>query len=93
MTVFDGAVFANISATTAPFRLGGGRYNAAVLATFGGGSVMLQALGPDGTTWLSIGASSDFAANDIATVDLAPGQYRLIATATGVSCSVWRVPS
>ena len=91
-TSSDGAGFANISATTAAFKLGGGRYNAA--AIIAGGTAKLQTLGPDGASWLSISTASDFAANGFATVDLAPGQYRFtLAGASGVSCSVWRVPS
>jgi hypothetical protein len=91
-TASDGATFSNISATTAAFKLGGGKYNAAAIIS--AGTAKLQALGPDGATWLSIGAASDFAANGLATVDLAPGAYRFtLAGASGVSCSVYRVPS
>jgi hypothetical protein len=88
----DGARFANISATTAAFALTGGRYNAAAIIS--AGTAKLQALGPDGATWLSVSTASDFAANGFATVDLGPGQYRFtLAGATGVFCSVYRVPS
>jgi hypothetical protein len=83
--------FSNISATTAAFTLRGGKYAFTVHAPFGGGSVTLQTLGGDGTTWIPV--SSQTAANSVA-VDLAPGQYRIaVATATAVFVIVGRVPS
>jgi hypothetical protein len=39
------------------------------------GTVTLQALGPDGSTWLT--AATAFAANGTETADLCPGQYRV----------------
>jgi hypothetical protein len=91
-TASDGAGFSGISANTAAFKLGGGRYNAAAIIS--AGTCKLQSLGPDSATWLSISTGSDFAANGFATVDLGPGQYRFaLAGASGVSCSIWRVPS
>lgn len=93
-TASDGKAFSNIAATTAAFALLGGKYGAAAVATFGGGSVKLQTLGPDGSTWLSVLAATDFAAAGYAVVDLPPGQYRFtIATATAVYASVYRVPN
>lgn len=89
----DGKLFSNIAANTSAFRLDGGRYAVAVVATFGGGSVKLQALGPDGSTYLSPASASDFTAAGYATVDLPPGQYRFtIATATAVHASIAAVP-
>ena len=49
----DSKEFSNISATTAAFTLNGGYYMVAAVATFGGGNVELQMLGPDQSTWLS----------------------------------------
>jgi hypothetical protein len=50
---------------------------------------MLQALGPDGSNWLSVSSATDFTAAGFAGVELPPGQYRFtIDTATAVSCSV-----
>jgi hypothetical protein len=93
-TSTDGAIFSNISATTAAFQLRGGKYGAASVATFGGGSVKLQTLGPDGSTWLSLSTATDFAAAGYAVIDLPAGQYRFtIATATAVFASVYRVPT
>jgi len=94
MSVAGEAVkFSNIDASTSAFSLRGGRYAVAVVATFGGGSVKLQALGPDGSTYLSVASGSDFTAAGFAVVDLPPGKYRLtIATATAVYASVVRIP-
>jgi hypothetical protein len=45
-TPVDSKEFSNIAANTATFVLKGGVYAIAAVATFGGGSVELQALGP-----------------------------------------------
>lgn len=83
--------FSNIAATTAAFTLTGGRYAFTVAATFGGGSVTLQVLAGDGSTWLTV---SNQTAAAHATVDLTPGSYRVaIATATAVYVNLGRVPS
>jgi hypothetical protein len=64
----------NIAATTATFFLKGGTYQMSVVgATFG--TVTLQRLGPDGSTYLT--AATAVAANGIANVTLARGTYRL----------------
>lgn len=90
----EGQLFSNISATTAAFRLLGGKYAVAAVATFGGGSVKLQTLGPDGSTWLSVAAATDLSAAGYGLVDLPAGQYRFtIATATAVYASVTRIPT
>lgn len=84
----------NISATTSGFPLKGGKYAVAAVATFGGGSVKLQRLGPDGSTYLSVSSTTDFTAAGHAVVDLAPGQYRFtIATASAVYADVVGIPS
>lgn len=85
----------NASVTTAGQTLYGGKYAMVIIATYGGGTVKLQYLGPDGTTWLDVGTSTTFTAAPagIITVDLPPGQYRLnIATSTGVYVTLCRVP-
>lgn len=79
--------FSNISATTAAFTLtGGGLFGATVKgSTFG--TVALQTLGPDDTTWIPVTLQSGvnagaavyivaFAADGYGTVYLPPGQYR-----------------
>lgn len=84
--------FSNISASTSPFALRGGKYAAAVLATFGGGSVTLQMLGPDGSTYVT--CLTAFTAAGYGVADLPPGQYRFtIATATAVYASLTRIPA
>jgi hypothetical protein len=81
--------FANISATTAAFIVAGGVYALSVVATFGGGSVQLQLLGPDGSTWLNVGAA--ITANGYVSQTLPPGSYRLsITTATAVYADLTR---
>ena len=90
-TSSEAVAFSNISATTAAFKLTGGRYSFIGTATFGGGTVKLQVLANDATTWIDV--SSQTAAFAV-TVDLAPNQYRIaIATATAVFVVVGRVPS
>lgn len=94
-TSSDGKLFSNIAATTSAFYLAGGKYALLVTATFGGGSVKLQTLLPDQSTWVSVATTADFtaASTAIVTVDLPPGQYRFtIATATAVYAAVCRIP-
>lgn len=91
-SVTESKQFSNISATTAQFTLKGGKYAVSAVATFGGGSVTLQGLAFDLTTFVTVVAA--FTAAGYAVIDLPPGQYRFtIATATAVFCSVTSVPS
>jgi hypothetical protein len=92
-TAVDAVEFANIAATTAAFKLKGGYYICACIGT-GFGSVDLQCLGPDQSTWLATPTATHFAANGcVATGYLPPGQYRFaIATTTAVFASVAGVP-
>lgn len=93
-TATDGKGFSNISASTSGFALKGGRYGIAVTATFGGGSVKLQRLAGDGSTYVSMSSSCDFTAAGGAIVDLPPGTYRFtIATATAVYAEVSGIPT
>jgi hypothetical protein len=86
---WDSQIFTNVAASTAPFRLSGGRYQVSAVATWGGGNVHLQTLAADGSTWLDVGSSTNFTANAAAVVDLAPGQYKFtVTTATGVYLSL-----
>jgi hypothetical protein len=92
-TAVDAKSFSNISANTAQFYLKGGNYMVAAIATFGGGSVELQALGPDQSTFLSLPTALKLTANGMISGFLNPGQYRFtIVTATAVSCSVAGMP-
>jgi hypothetical protein len=93
-TAIDGKGFSNISASTAAFNLIGGAYGVSVVATFGGGSVKLQRLALDGSTFVSLAAATDFTANGGALVNLPAGSYRFtIATATAVYAEVQGVSS
>lgn len=79
--------FSNISATPTPFTLRGGAYGVTVHATWGGGSVTLQRLSADGTTYVTV--LDAFTADGYASVNLPGGTYQLaIATATGVYADV-----
>lgn len=68
----------NASADGAPAQWGGGRGLFSVVATFGGGSVQLQYRGPDGATWLNVGAA--LTAAGIQNFELPPGQIRAAVT-------------
>lgn len=80
--------FSNLSATpTTPFTLRGGAYGVTVHATWGGGSVTLQRLAADGSTYVTV--LDAFTADGYASVNLPGGTYQLtIATATGVYADV-----
>jgi hypothetical protein len=87
----DGVGFTGLSATPANFYLLGGRYAFSVNATFGGGSVTLNQLQPDGTTLIA--AAAPITASGSVIVDLPPGTYQItIVTATAVVGAVVRVP-
>ena len=95
----DAVEFSNIAATTAGFRLNGGLYTVAAVATFNAGNVELQALGPDQSTYLSVpaalpvGAALKLSAAGAIQGYLPPGIYRFTVTiATAVYCSVAEVP-
>ena len=85
--------FANIAATTAPFTLTGGHYAFSAHAT-GAGTISLEKLGPDGTTYTAPAAATTFTAVDgYGTVFLPPGMYRVsIVTFTAVYADITRIP-
>jgi hypothetical protein len=78
----------NISATSTPFKLTAGLYELTVHAgTWGGGSVTLQRLAADGSTFAT--AFRAFSADSSATAYVPSGAYQLtIATATDVSADL-----
>lgn len=93
-TSVDGKGFSNISSTTAAFVLRGGSYGVFVTATFGGGSVKLQRLSLDGSTYISVASATDFTAAGGTIVSLPPGTYKFtIATASAVYAEVQGIPS
>lgn len=76
-------LLSNASATGSPVQWSGGKGVFSAVATWGGGNVQLQYLGPDGTTWLNVGAA--LTANGLAPFELPPGRIRAaVTTATGV---------
>lgn len=81
-------------ATSVSFTLAvGGYYMVKALATWGGGNLHLQTLLDDGATYIDVGSGTDFTANGVAFVYLAPGIYQwTVTTATAVYCSVTRIP-
>jgi hypothetical protein len=85
----DGKSFINISATTAAFQLDGGKYGVDCVGS-GFGTVTLQKLGADGTTYVT--ALTAFAANGYATADLPTGTYTVaVASATAVYVNIRRI--
>jgi hypothetical protein len=92
-TATDAKLFSNISATTAQFNLNGGYYMVAAVAAFAGGSVELQALGPDQSTWLSLPTALKITVAGTIAGYIPDGIYRFtIITATAVYCSAVAVP-
>ena len=70
----------------------GGTYGIAAIATWGGGSVDLQILGPDGATYLSV-LDTVFVANGVKLVQLPVGTYKfVVTTATAVYVSIGGTP-
>lgn len=77
-----GKSFSNISATTATFELKNGLYAMTAVGTYGGGTVKLQKLAHDATTYVDV---LTFSANGYDTASLMEGTYRVtIATASAV---------
>jgi hypothetical protein len=80
-------VFKNATSAQGPFILRGGSYGVTALGTWGGGSLTLQRLADDGSTWIT--CLTAFSANGYASLNLPAGTYQFaIATATAVYCSV-----
>jgi hypothetical protein len=79
----------NASATGKAVNWPGGPGTFTAVATWGGGTVKLQLLGPDGSSWIDAGTDTTLTANGGGNFELPPGQsIRVsIATATGVYAS------
>jgi hypothetical protein len=78
----------NASATSSAMNWPGGSGSFIATATFGGGTVKLQYLGPDGSTWIDVGTDTTLTAAGGGNFELPPGQIRVnIATATAVYAS------
>jgi hypothetical protein len=81
-----------VTATSDPLPKGG-VYTAVVTSgTWGGGSVALQTLAADGSTWVQVASYSS--PNSVGTVTLSRRQYRIVVTtALAVSAEFQRVSS
>jgi len=76
--------FSNISASTAAFTLRGGNYGITAKATWGGGSLKLQRLSLDNSTYVDV-LSSSFTADGYQNLNLPSGTYKfVVATATAL---------
>lgn len=71
-------LLSNASATGAPAQWRGGRGVLTAVATWGGGNIALQYMGPDGSTWLAVGTA--LTANGLSTFELPPGLIRAAVT-------------
>lgn len=83
----ENIIFSNIAATTAAFALRGGNYGITVSATFGPGSVTLQRLAPDGSSYVT--CVTAFSAAGYASANLPSGTYRLtVVTTTAIYADI-----
>lgn len=97
-TTYSARLLTNASATGSAVNWAGGRGFFSAVATFGGGSVSLQYLAPDNTTWITASTVAGAAATLTATggllFELPPGQIRAsVVTATAVYADAARIPS
>lgn len=87
MAFIKGYEFKNTSTSTGAFEIKAGKWAVMVNATFGGGSITLQKLSSDGSTYVT--ALTAFTAAGFATADLPDGKYRFtVATATAVYAEI-----
>lgn len=83
----------NGSATSDAVSWAGGDGMFTVKATWGGGTVKLQYLLPDGATWADVGANTTLTADGGGGFTLGPCNIRAnVATATAVYARVTHVP-
>ena len=77
MAAMDALTVQNASATSPAKELLGGKYILDAVATFGGGSVKVQQLGRDNTTWMDVPNSTLTANGATQALFIPPGQYRI----------------
>ena len=93
-TAVDGKTYTTATATNSPaFYLKGGYYMVTAQFT-SAGSVELQALAPDGSTWMSLPTALKLTTTATMIAGYAPpGQYRFtVTTVTSVTAVVTGVP-
>lgn len=73
-------LLSNASATSAAFDCPGGDCVFMASGTFGGATVSLQVMLPDGATWIAAGSQTTLTANGGGYVILPPGQIRVAVT-------------
>lgn len=93
--LFNGVANAGFTASQAVFTLRGGKYAISAVGTSSGNTIGLGYLGPDSATFLPVGSATTFAADAVAVVDLAPGQYKFVVagTITAGFAQVVRIPN
>lgn len=87
-------LLSNASATGAAVTWPGGKGVFTVVGSFSAGTVSLQFLGPDGTTWIDVGTSTTVTAAACAAFELPQGQLRASVsggTPSGLYARVARV--
>lgn len=89
----DGFSYSSLgNANSDSFKLVGGAYAMDAIASWGGGSLTLQRLGPDGATFITA-ATALTADGTTGSLALPPGTYRILATtAAGIWVSISRIP-
>ena len=84
----------NGSATSDAHVWQGGKGVFAVVGTWSGATITLQALGPDETTWIDAGTTAILTEDGIVGFDLAGGQIRaeVVGSPSGIYASVIENP-
>ena len=70
----------NASATGSAFAWRGGSGTFSAVGTYNSGTVKLQFLGPDNTTWIDVGSDTTLTANGGGNFELPPAQIRAAVT-------------
>jgi len=94
MQSFAVDLLTNASATGPAVNWNGGKGNFAVVGTFGGGTVKLQALGPDNATYIDV-PNTSLSAAGMVLFDLPPGRIQAVVTGgapSGLYARAARVP-
>lgn len=88
---YEAFTWSNVSTSQTFVAKIGGRFSFDVIATWGGGSVDIQKLAQDGSTYVTV-LPATFGSNTVQLLDLAPGSYKVvITTATAVYACLSRV--